>query len=96
MYGQIDSEPMAHTANEPPVKASNMPNMPPAWLFARAVSIADCRAIQSMPGVGIREMRRQTATRPSVMRIFLRSSGILKALEKPVNIDIWLFSEEDC
>ena len=73
----------------------NVSNQPKKLLPASELDImplsAACRlmsASQLMPGVGIWETMRQTMTRPSVMKIFLRSPGMRNAFEKPFIIDM--------
>ena len=92
MYGQIERKPIAHCPSAPPVNTSNQSKIPPPPLVVRMPSIVRCSVCQSTPGVGICETRRQTATRPKVMSIFLRSSGILNAFEKPFHIAISRFT----
>ena len=53
-----------------------------------------CRLVSQIPtpGVGICDTRRHTNTSPSVIRIFLRSSGMRNTFEKPFVIDMIRFS----
>ena len=81
---------MAHCPSAPPVNTSNQSSRPPPPEVCFAASITPCSARQSTPGVGICDTSLVTNTRPSVMNIFLRRSGMRNAFEKPFIIDMSL------
>ena len=91
MYGQMERKPIAHWPSAPPVKTSNQSKSPP-WELSLKLEMISLSTVQSTPGVGIWDTKRHTNTSPSVINIFLRSSGMRNAFEKPFAIDMLLFS----
>src|SRR5574344_2857 len=74
---------MAHCPSAPPVNVSSQLKMS---VWADDLRLAS--PTRSTPGSGIWAMRRLTNTNPSVIKIFLRSSGMRNTFENPFIIDI--------
>jgi hypothetical protein len=89
MYGQMVRKPTAHWLSAPPLNTLNQSMRPPpvADCF-RISSSVFCSVCQSTPGVGIMEISRLMKTSPTVSRIRVRSSGILKVFAKVASMGI--------
>src|SRR5688500_17786712 len=75
MYGMMPRAKIERRLRAPPEKRSRKPNTPPPI----ALKNSD-RATGSMPGVGMCDPRRYTASRANVKMIRLRRSGMAKML----------------
>ncbi len=84
MYGMMPSEKTANRVSAPPENRSMNCSAP--WL--PRLFLRSDNALRSMFGTGTWEPSRKTAMIPMVNRIFLRRSGILKALTNAFSMRI--------